>query len=121
MAEGHFATHLRRMREIYRERHEAFREAAARRLGGLLDGSPTDTGLHTVGRLPGARSEADIAQRALARQITASPLGGYCISPISVQGFVLGFSGVKPDDAEARCGDPRPGPGKRREPAREGQ
>src|SRR5262249_8318462 len=28
--EGHFATHLRRMRDIYRERHEAFHDAAQR-------------------------------------------------------------------------------------------
>ena len=47
--EGHFAVHLRRMRRIYAERHEALCHAAQARLAGALDIVPSHSGLHTTG------------------------------------------------------------------------
>jgi GntR family transcriptional regulator/MocR family aminotransferase len=47
--EGHFAAHLRRMRRIYAERHEALCRAARRELAGALDIVPSHSGLHTIG------------------------------------------------------------------------
>src|SRR6185437_5438396 len=49
--EGLFATHIRRMRRLYEERHAALCEAARRDLRGLLDVVPTESGLHTIGHL----------------------------------------------------------------------
>ena len=49
--EGHFAAHLRRMRRIYAERHDVLCEAAQRRLAGLLEIVPSQSGLHTIGHL----------------------------------------------------------------------
>src|SRR5690606_28385409 len=45
MDEGHFATHIRRMRKLYAERHDALLDAARERLSGLLEVVPTGTGL----------------------------------------------------------------------------
>ena len=97
MAEGHFATHLRRMREIYRERHEAFQEEAAKRLGGLLEFSPIASGFHVVGRFVDARhGEREVQAAAEDAGLTVSTLGSFCIAPIPEKGLVLGVSAIEP-------------------------
>ncbi len=98
MEEGHFATHIRRMRRIYKERHDVLLEAAGRELEGLLDLVPTETGLHTIGRLPPALSEEAVAEAAQQRQVTVAPIGRFRIAPADAHGLVLGFSGVRPPE-----------------------
>src|SRR3546814_16685364 len=61
MDEGHFAAHIRRMRKLYAERHDALMDAAREKLAGLLDVVPTDTGLHTVGFLRAGIAESAAA------------------------------------------------------------
>jgi GntR family transcriptional regulator/MocR family aminotransferase len=99
--EGHFTAHVRRMRQIYQERHQALLAAAGKRLGGLLDVVPTDSGLHTVGHLAPPLQEAAIAREADALGITVSPIGRYAITPVPHNGLVLGFGSVPPRDIEA--------------------
>ena len=94
--EGHFSAHVRRMRQVYLERHEALLAAAQRRLAGLLEVVPTHSGLHTIGHLPAAISEVAVARDADQRQVTASPIGRFALSPVGVNGLVLGFGGVSP-------------------------
>ncbi|WP_374367323.1 PLP-dependent aminotransferase family protein [Dongia sp.] len=94
MDEGHFAAHIRRMRKLYAERHDALIDAARAKLGGLIEVMPTDTGLHTIGVLPQGTSESAISAAALARNITVVPFGRYSIEPIQQSGLVLGFSGI---------------------------
>lgn len=99
--QGHFATHIRRMRRIYAERHQALQQAAERRLGGLLDVVPTDSGLHTIGRLPPGLCERAVSRAAAGRRITAAPIGRFAVSPIPTQGLVLGFSGTTTEEIAA--------------------
>jgi GntR family transcriptional regulator/MocR family aminotransferase len=101
MDEGHFSTHIRRMRRLYAERQQALQDAAAARLAGLVDVVPTDTGLHTVGRLACDVTEKAVAEAAWERNITVSPLSRYCLAPIAERAIVLGFSGVRPDEIKA--------------------
>ena len=93
---GHFSAHVRRMRQVYLERHEALLAAGVRRLGGLLDIVPARGGLHTVGYLPASVSEAAVAGDADRRQVSASPIGRFALAPVGVNGLVLGFGGVAP-------------------------
>lgn len=101
MEDGHFAAHIRRMRKLYKERHDVLIDAAQAKLAGLIEVMPTETGLHTIGRLPRG-GEMDLAAAAEARRITAVPFARFCLQPIADQGLVLGFSGVGP--AEIRRG-----------------
>jgi GntR family transcriptional regulator/MocR family aminotransferase len=94
--EGHFSAHVRRMRLVYQERHEALLTAAQRHLAGLLDVVPAHSGLHTIGHLPPAVSEMAVARDADQHQVTASPIGRFALSPVGVNGLVLGFGGVTP-------------------------
>ena len=67
IAGGHFARHVRRMRQVYAERLSVLLEHAAERLGGLLEISGVEAGLQTVGWLrTGIDGEA--AARAAARR-----------------------------------------------------
>ena len=99
--QGHFATHIRRMRRIYAERHQALRSAAEARLGGLLDVVPTDSGLHTIGRVGSGLCEHAVGRAAAERRITAAPIGRFAIRPIPARGLVLGFSGTTPEEIVA--------------------
>ena len=99
--EGHFATHLRRMRDIYRERHDALCAAARHQLDGLLDVVPSQSGLHTIGHLRAGLAELAVADAARARDITVSPIGRYALAPTPARGLVLGFGGIRPPEIES--------------------
>ena len=102
--EGYFASHIRRMRRLYEERHEALCEAATRELGGLLDVVRTDSGLHTIGHLPAHLSEIAVARAAASRGIAVSPIARFSIEPTEDNGLVLGFAGIKPAEIKSGVG-----------------
>ena len=88
--EGHFATHLRRMRDIYRERHEAFHEAPRNGCSAACSKSrPSAAGFHVVGSFvdaaPPVRSEVqDAADDA---GLIVSTIGRFCIEPSPTRGW----------------------------------
>jgi GntR family transcriptional regulator/MocR family aminotransferase len=101
--EGHFSSHLRRMRRIYAERHDALCAAAGRRLAGLLEVVPSHSGLHTIARFQAALSEQDVVEAARQRAITVSAITRFSLTPPSgggASGLVLGFGAVRPPDIE---------------------
>jgi GntR family transcriptional regulator/MocR family aminotransferase len=57
---------------------------------------PSDSGLHTVGYLSPPLREAVIAKEADARGLTVSPIGRFAITPVDLNGLVLGFGSVPP-------------------------
>lgn len=99
---GHFGRHIRRMRQIYAERHAVLLECAAADLMGLLEVSPVEAGLQTVGWLrDGIEGEA-AAKAAAARGVEVTPVSRYHRGPMTREGLVLGFSAV--DTGEIRRG-----------------
>jgi GntR family transcriptional regulator/MocR family aminotransferase len=94
--EGFFSSHVRRMRLIYRERHDVLLACAQQRLAGMLDVKPTHGGLHTTALLPASISEITISRDALQRQISVSPISRYALAPVPFNGLVLGYAGVSP-------------------------
>ncbi|WP_261970873.1 MocR-like pyridoxine biosynthesis transcription factor PdxR [Prosthecodimorpha staleyi] len=96
LAEGHFATHVRRMRRIYAERYRALSAALAGPLARWMDPVPTTTGLHTVAFLKPGLSAARLARAADKRGLTVAPIERFCVEPIGREGVVLGFSGFSP-------------------------
>lgn len=94
--EGLFAAHVRRMRPIYQERHAALLDAAARRLGGLLNVIPAHSGLHTVGYLGPGLNELQVSLDAKQQGISVAPIGRFAIKPVELNGLVLGFGIVSP-------------------------
>jgi GntR family transcriptional regulator/MocR family aminotransferase len=95
--EGHFATHLRRMRDLYRERHAAFHEASAEFLGGALETRRSSAGFHVVGRFAGPWHMEDKVQAAAeAAGVVVATIGRFCIDPVEEKGLVLGVSAIDP-------------------------
>jgi len=92
---GHYATHLRRMRSIYRERMEALAAAAAELCDGGLRLRPIQTGLHAVADLAGVDEER-VCEEAAARGIEVAPLHTYFLGRRSANGLLLGFSSTPP-------------------------
>ncbi len=102
IAEGHFGRHLRRMREIYAERLAVLLESAAQRLGGLLEISPVEAGLQTVGWLSEGVNGAAVAAAAAERHVAVTLLSSYARRPLPREGLQLGFAAV--DTQELRRG-----------------
>lgn len=96
LEEGHFTSHIRRMRKVYAERQDALLEASRAELAGLLEVQPTESGFQTVGRLSVALGEQAVADAASLRGVTLAPIGRFCIEPADVRGFALGFSTSPP-------------------------
>ena len=102
ITEGHFARHIRRMRELYAERLPVLLEASRSRLDGLLEIPSVEAGLQTVGWLaPGIGAER-AAEEAARREVEVIPLSRYASRPLSRQGLLLGFAAV--DKRELRRG-----------------
>jgi GntR family transcriptional regulator / MocR family aminotransferase len=99
--EGHFTTHIRRMRRVYAERYETLYRAAETHLGEHLRVAQTTGGLHTVATLHGDLSEREIAANADAQGVTVSPLSRFLIAPAATRGLVLGFGGAPTAEIES--------------------
>ena len=100
--EGHFARHVRRMRELYAERLGVLVQAARARLAGLLQLSDIEAGLRIVGWLQRGVSAQHAAQAAAERNVEVVPLSRYAYGRTERNGLVLGFAAV--DTKELRRG-----------------
>jgi DNA-binding transcriptional MocR family regulator len=63
IVDGHFARHIRRMRELYAERQAVLVEAATDELAGVLDVSAAEAGMHCA-RISPLRLQIYFAQAA---------------------------------------------------------
>ena len=100
--EGHFARHVRRMRELYAERLSVLVESAREKLAGLLELSSVEAGLRTVGWLQAGVSAERAAQAAAKREVEVLPLSRCAYGRSPGNGLVLGFAAV--DGKELRRG-----------------
>lgn len=95
MAEGHFASHIRRMRVLYSERQLRLREAIRRHFGDALQISGDDAGLHLALLLPAHCDDVAICRQAQEQGIIARPLSGYYMKPMRAKkGLILGYACV---------------------------
>jgi GntR family transcriptional regulator/MocR family aminotransferase len=90
MEEGLFATHIRQMRRLYKDRHDALLDHAAK-LRDWIDVRTTSGGFHTVGYLGDDMDEQTLVDCAAKENIIVAPLSRYCLAPVSQKGIVLGF------------------------------
>ncbi|WP_171182052.1 PLP-dependent aminotransferase family protein [Ruegeria sp. HKCCD8929] len=97
MDEGHFATHIRMMRRLYKARFDTLMEASEV-LKGAIDVQPTSGGFHTPAFLASELDEAKVIAQAAERDVTLAPLSRYCLAPIEQKGFALGFGSATPEE-----------------------
>ncbi len=92
--EGHFSKHVRRMRLVYAERHQAIIEAIRSDLDGLIDVAAAKTGMNVIGWLPqnGQNSNDLVAvQKLNAHGIVSAPMSVQYCAGQPRHGLMLGF------------------------------
>ncbi len=91
---GHFMRHMRRIRNVYRRRHEAMTRAIIETgLGERFKLSGIETGLHMLLEAEESFDEEAVTYQALEQGIRVYPLSSYCIGS-DRKGWVLGFAKV---------------------------
>jgi len=98
ITEGHFGSHLRRMREVYAERLAVLLRAARQRLCDVLDIPVVEAGLQTPAwfrrKIDGPAAVAAAKQRGL----DVLPLSRFCSRPLARDGLLLGFAAIDPNE-----------------------
>lgn len=102
MEQGHWKRHIRRMRGIYKKKHDTLLRAVKTHFGprALPDGQ--GAGLHVVVQLPDAtRDEAEIIRRSQQKGIQLFPFSWTCAAGKSdVTRLMLGFGGMTTSEIE---------------------
>ena len=96
LAEGHFAQHLRRMRQRYRLSRDALVDALRECCGRFLDVEVPDQGLKLLARLRPGWSDTEVAVAAERAGVIARPVSPMFMAERSIQALMLGFSGHEP-------------------------
>ncbi|WP_420475378.1 PLP-dependent aminotransferase family protein [Noviherbaspirillum sp. ST9] len=95
MTEGHFASHIRRMRVLYEERLRLLQGAIERNFGDTLPMSGGDAGLHLTLGLPDHCDDAVVSRHAQSAGIIARPLSRYYMDARTARkGLILGYACV---------------------------
>jgi GntR family transcriptional regulator/MocR family aminotransferase len=106
LTEGHFARHLRRTRELYRERRGALIAALDATFGDAIDILGDHAGLHLTVRFEGDPPDVAIAERAGTYGLRALPLSTLCLEE-TCRGLVLGYGGLALEDIDQAVRDLR--------------
>jgi GntR family transcriptional regulator/MocR family aminotransferase len=93
MAEGHFAAHIRRMREMYRGQRDALVVALRRRLGDHLTVDPPDQGMHLVAYTRRGLSDVTLERAAREHGVIVRAMSRLYVEAPAQSALVLGFSG----------------------------
>jgi GntR family transcriptional regulator / MocR family aminotransferase len=95
MKEGHFASHIRRMRVLYEERLRLLQQAIQHEFGDMLPTTGGDAGLHLTLGLPDDCDDAAISRHAQSEGIIARALSRYYMTPERTRrGLLLGYACV---------------------------
>ncbi|SAL15395.1 GntR family transcriptional regulator [Caballeronia arvi] len=99
IGEGHFTSHIRRMRALYSQRRDTMLATIAQRYGDTLAIAGGDAGLHLVLKLPKHVDDRALAAAALAEDIVVRPLSGYYAHrPDAESGLLIGYACVPDED-----------------------
>ncbi|MBA9088581.1 GntR family transcriptional regulator/MocR family aminotransferase [Fontibacillus solani] len=91
---GHFMRHMRRVRNVYRRRHEAMTKAInTTGLSERFTLSGVETGLHMLLEADSSFDEEAVTNLALEKGIRIYPLSNYCLES-DRKGWILGFAKV---------------------------
>jgi len=99
MTQGHFAAHLRLMRQLYRSRRDVLLEQISRHLP-WAQPLNSSGGLQLSVTLPPG-TEAQLARQANARGISTPSLSSLYAGPAALDGWLLGFAALLPAEIEA--------------------
>jgi GntR family transcriptional regulator/MocR family aminotransferase len=90
--EGHFASHIRRLRQMYAERRRLLQAslASVANVGARL--SLVDSGLHLVVEFDAHVDDVRVAELASALGLRVYPLSNYCMGEQREKGLIIGYA-----------------------------
>lgn len=95
MREGHFASHIRKMRLLYAERIKILQQSIQQHFGNQFSTSGGEAGLHLALVLPKGYDDVAISKAAREQGIVVRPLSRYYMHANSTQtGLLLGYACV---------------------------
>ncbi|WP_047244595.1 PLP-dependent aminotransferase family protein [Chromobacterium subtsugae] len=92
--QGHFARHIRNMRELYLRRQQLLRLALQQHLGEALPLHGGEAGMHLLADLPRGFDEWELQQAAAEQQLWLRPLARHFLEMPDRNGLVLGYAGI---------------------------
>jgi GntR family transcriptional regulator / MocR family aminotransferase len=96
IAEGHLASHVRRMRTLYMERRAVMVETIRERLGDLVETWDAEAGMHTVAWLPPGVDDSLISAAAAKGGLFILPASEFALRPMAPGGLLLGYAAFAP-------------------------
>lgn len=101
LQQGHFASHLRLMRQLYRSRRDLLLTLIAQQLSPWITPIVSSGGLQVTVRLQ--QDEARLSALAAQQGLLLPRLSPLYAGPSSQQGWMLGFAALTPDEIVAGC------------------
>lgn len=106
ITEGHYASHIRRMRLLYARRRSLLVSLIEKHLGvDYLHSQDSNAGLHVVLRLPDRVDDVALQQTLAKRGILVRPLSRYYARARPQRGLLLGYAGVSEAHITAAFGE----------------
>lgn len=99
--EGHYAAHVRRMRQLYSRRRAALVAVISATLGPAFLGQQSNAGLHLVLSLPDSIDDVAVAAELEQKGVLTRPLSAYYLQGTSRRGLLLGYACVDEDQMAA--------------------
>ena len=96
--EGHFARHIRRMRQLYSERRSALLECIRKELGFTVDITGGQAGMHMTLTMPKGTDDRGISVRAASKNLWLAPLSSSYVGKPLRHGFILGFGSTSVEE-----------------------
>ena len=93
MANGQFASHVRRMRKLYQQRRNYLHTLVKDKFGDYFELIESDGGMHSVYLIPQHWCESDIRKRCEEQGLGIRDLSRYFTAQTSKKGLILGFAG----------------------------
>jgi GntR family transcriptional regulator/MocR family aminotransferase len=94
LSEGHYARHLRRMLQHYRQRRACLHHELVTHLGGTLEVALPEAGMELVGWLPPGKDDRRASALAAEVGIKTHPISRYSLELLPRGGLRLGFAGM---------------------------
>ena len=100
IAEGHLATHVRKMRKVYEKRRLVLLNAIARHCAGQLRPLRPVAGLHLSAILPPSIDAQEVAKAAAEMGVGIYPITRYAVAPSDLNGLVFSYGHIETDEIE---------------------
>ncbi len=105
IADGYYASHIRRMRAVYSARHDALIDAIAQHFGDELPVIGGDAGLHLVLGLPQRIDDVALARHAARAGVATRALSRYHMDQDAARkGLLLGYGAVREEEIATNFG-----------------